>query len=848
MEDRLERNWKRVLSLRGNITDTDLASFVVFLLSFNYKHPVVFSEMKNSLAREEDVNSFLKNVISQFCREEKIDESLERNIGNLVQDHGFVLRQIIIDWEFLELSEKEYDRAFDSIFEKINTTAGKFGAFSTSGSLRKLIQELTPKDSYSALDPACGSGSLLGDFLANGGQRVYGQDINIGSLNFARLRFLGKPNVNLSLGDSLTSELFNGQKTDVVLINPPFNLRIERDQLFQINDSFGKGMIRSSSINLAWVKLGLHYLNEAGTGIVVLPVSSLFNSPDNDLRKYLVDSGQLQAVISLPGNLLLYSSIPVCIWVVQKKSISTQRHVLLVDGTGVVSNQGRQLVSIEDSIISEMGSLLRAFRKGEVLEKSAGFDFVVVGQDEIRSQDYVLQPNRFLEWPESDGLDLSEYDELGSVLYRPNTSLEDEPQIDVRKISVQNLEGALSQSSINTHELKTGGKRGTYILSDNPVLLLARIGKKLKPTILANYQSLAFDFMNVFYYEVDTSKVLLEYLIVELEKPYVISQIERLQTGTTIPSLRRMDLEGLKIRIPTLEEQKRIVDEEKQRLVQIAEEELKSLTEKIGLERADANSFLRHKIAGPLRNLRGAYRNINLMLEEHVISKYPDLLEKKLNEKRTKTFKDYLEIFERDLEKVSKLINQSSDEYAIENKAMEEVELLSFLKNYVRDIEGTEKGVVFREFVDKDILEEGGIFDIVIVSNHELLRDLFDNLVRNAVMHGFKGFDGKKEIHFNVIPNLVESPFQVHLNISNTGNPVRKSFDIELFSKMGAKAGDSEGDGFGLWYVKEIMKKHGGELRFIDESRISGEDQKDLVSTFQLIFPIKDLKKNNGEI
>jgi signal transduction histidine kinase len=231
-----------------------------------------------------------------------------------------------------------------------------------------------------------------------------------------------------------------------------------------------------------------------------------------------------------------------------------------------------------------------------------------------------------------------------------------------------------------------------------------------------------------------------------------------------------------------------------------------------------------------------------------VISQFPELLEKKINNKRTKTFKDYLQIFERDLDKVTKLINQSSDEYALENKSLEEVELINFIQNYVGDSEGSEKGVSFKLFIEKDSLEEADATEIVILSNSELLRDLLDNLVRNAIMHGFKGFDGKKEIRFKIVPVLIERSLKVHLNVSNSGIPVGSSFTFDLFSKMGAKTGPSEGDGFGLWYVKEIMKKHNGEVKFTDESRQVSEIENTMVSTFELIFPVKDLKKNNGEI
>lgn len=849
LENKVEWNWQHVLMFQGKIYDADLSILAIFLLAFNFKRSDLFFELVSNLRKSSsNPGHILKEVISRFCFDQGIGSGIEKRIVEIINIREFEFQQLILDWEFIELSEKEYHRAFDFIFEKSNSLAGKFGAFSTSNSLRKLIQELTPKNSFAAMDPACGSGSLLMDFLSKGGQHVFGQDINEGSLNYARLRFLDKPNVHLALGDSLTSELLDGHKADVVMCNPPYNLRIDREQLYHINESFGEGLIKPGSINLAWVKLGLHYLEGDGIGIFILPVSSLSHSLDDAVRRDLVESGQMQAIICLPANMLLYSSIPVCIWVVQKRQFSTNGNVLLIDASRSSSSQGRGLAYIDDSIISDLGSLITSFRKGEELTKSSDFDFVVASKGEIENQDYFLQPSRFFDWKEIGEPDLNDYVALGSVLSRPSIIQTDVPQIGIKKISVQNLNGSLSNASIKYEELADGGKKPVFINSDKPILLVARIGKRLKPTILPNYQSLVFDFVNVFFYEVDTSKAILEYLIIELEKQYVLSQIDRFQSGATIPSLRRNDLENIKINLPSLEDQKKVVDEEKQMLVRIAEKELQSLTEKIGLERADANSFLRHKIAGPLKNLRGAFNNINFMLNEHVISQFPELLDKKVNDKRTKTFKDYLLILERDLGKVTKLINQSSEEYTIENKTLEEVELISFINNYVGEKEGTEKGVTFNKFIDEDVLDEAEAEEIVLLANEELLNDLLDNLVRNAVMHGFKGFEGKKEIRFNVVPVLIERSLKVHLSISNSGVPVGSSFTLELFSKQGAKAGNSEGNGFGLWYVKEIMKKHNGELNFIDETKMQSDIENNMVTTFELIFPIKDLRKNNGEI
>jgi len=97
---------------------------------------------------------------------------------------------------------------------------------------------------------------------------------------------------------------------------------------------------------------------------------------------------------------------------------------------------------------------------------------------------------------------------------------------------------------------------------------------------------------------------------------------------------------------------------------------------------------------------------------------------------------------------------------------------------------------------------------IPISANKVWLRNVFRNLFRNAIKYGGKGCT----LAFGF--EIRGSCYQ--FNVYNSGHPIPEQFRDKLFSKFSRieECGeqDSEGMGLGLYLVKEIIQKHGGDI------------------------------------
>ena len=83
---------------------------------------------------------------------------------------------------------------------------------------------------------------------------------------------------------------------------------------------------------------------------------------------------------------------------------------------------------------------------------------------------------------------------------------------------------------------------------------------------------------------------------------------------------------------------------------------------------------------------------------------------------------------------------------------------------------------------------------------------------------------------------------EIQIDFSNTGNPLPENYSHEAFTRKGSKSGSNAGDGFGGWYMNEIMKKHNGTFGFTDETGpegFYGMHGSEEVTTIELTFPIK---------
>ena len=89
---------------------------------------------------------------------------------------------------------------------------------------------------------------------------------------------------------------------------------------------------------------------------------------------------------------------------------------------------------------------------------------------------------------------------------------------------------------------------------------------------------------------------------------------------------------------------------------------------------------------------------------------------------------------------------------------------------------------------------------------------------------------------------LVKNGFSICF--SNNGKPLPENFSFETFINRGITAGENAGNGFGGWYINEIVKYLNGGIEIIDETKpyIGGAEYmiEGLSTTFEIHLPIMD--------
>lgn len=213
----------------------------------------------------------------------------------------------------------------------------------TPPQLRKLLVQLVSPIAGTAIyDPVCGSGSLLCDAARAAQQdgrtaQLFGQDLQEGIALIAKMHaLLGNWDADIKTGNTLSSPQHLAgselKKFDIVLANPPFGIRIQDEEVR--NDRHGRfdiALPRSSE--LAFVQHIAKSLTNSGRAAIIVPNGLLSRGGgDHKVRKELIDNNRVQAVISLPANLFVGTTISVSILILVGKNITaTKKGVKFID-------------------------------------------------------------------------------------------------------------------------------------------------------------------------------------------------------------------------------------------------------------------------------------------------------------------------------------------------------------------------------------------------------------------------------------------------------------------------------------------------------------------------------------
>lgn len=328
------------------------------------------------------------------------------------------IRNLIEHLSKRRLGNKDYPTdlmgdAYEVLLKKFaDDSKAQAGEFYTPRSVVELLTRiLSPQPGETVYDPACGSGGMLieairfmhRDELCCGS--IFGQEKNVVNAAIAKMNLFlhGASDFNVMHGDTLRNpKILQNDKIarfDCVIANPPFSLEKWGSAEWS-TDKYGRNMWGTPSDSCgdyAWIQ---HMVASMSLGkgrmAVVMPQGILFRGQqDGEIRKKLVDSDLVEAVVTLGDKLFYGTGLSPCFLILRRvKPADHSARVLMIDGSKILTSKRAQNELSPDDI-NRLYELYTRYADVEDYSK-------VVKLDEIADKDYSLSPNRYIEYHRED--------------------------------------------------------------------------------------------------------------------------------------------------------------------------------------------------------------------------------------------------------------------------------------------------------------------------------------------------------------------------------------------------------------------------------------------------------------
>jgi len=297
--------------------------------------------------------------------------------------------------------------AYEYLIKQFAYSSGRNGGefYSPNCVVRLLVHLINPKPGMSVYDPTCGSGGMLvqSDHYVKehyGGNKnisLYGQEMNQSTWAICKMNMFlhGIYNADIHKGDIIADpkHLTDGtlMTFDRVIANPPFSMANWGHQKFT-NDPYNRnqfGIPPKAQGDLAFVAHMISSLNEEGKLCVVLPHGVLFRSGTEKLmRKNIVESDLLEAIIGLPTGLFYGTGMPAAVLIINKNKPDERKGKIIFINSEHEYELGRIQNQLGQQDIEHIVYTYRDY----VEEKRYSY---IATLDEIKENDYNLNIRRF---------------------------------------------------------------------------------------------------------------------------------------------------------------------------------------------------------------------------------------------------------------------------------------------------------------------------------------------------------------------------------------------------------------------------------------------------------------------
>ena len=373
-------------------------------------------------------------------------------------------------------------------------------------------------------------------------------------------------------------------KFDKIIVKMPYFKPLRTDKyvenIYRIKDAlYRKGVKRVNISGLGYLLFITDFLPDNGKLVALIPQGHLINNSDREIRQYLIENKMVEKVITLPDNLLPYTSVSMNILVISHNNT----HVRMVDASQYFTAVRRQ-------------NILSSENMQTILDAVNGVNnYKDVSIDEIISNDYSFLPKRYLEEVPAFENEV----EFGKIIkdirrgvHIPARELDEllsKDETDYQYLSMANFYN-INQDLPYLKNVDSSMER--YSLSEHDIII-SKNGAPVKVGIVPEIKNNKHIIANGNVYIIRLNETLANpyYIKALFESETGMQLLASITAGAVIPTISLDSLKNLKIPLPPIAEQNTLADGYKK-----ITEEINELQNKIKEKEKQLSSFITDKI------------------------------------------------------------------------------------------------------------------------------------------------------------------------------------------------------------------------------------------------------------
>ena len=455
--------WGVAVLLRGQIEASDYKQFIFPLLFFKRMDDVYQEEYAEALDLYEDDELAKKPEQHRFIIPDnarwKVVQSTTKDVGKVLKNalrvieksnprlYGVFGDAVWTNKERLpdhllvslidhfskiplgvtDINQDDLGDAYEFLIKKFADDSGHTAAeFYTNRTVVHLMTRiLSLQPSETAYDPTCGTGGMLLNAVMDlrkddrewRAVKLYGQEVNLLTSAIAKMNMLlhDIEEFDIARGDTLKEPKFTKgdklQQFDIIFANPPYSIKKWDREAF-VSDLYGRnvhGVPPQGCADYAFFQHIMKSLNpKTGRAAMLWPHGVLFRDQEADIRKGVIVSDLIEAVIGLGPNLFYNSPMESCVVVLRhNKTADRKNKIVFVNGVHEVTRERATRFLSDDNL----ENLVAAYYKPEDHQDIAR----LVDLDEVKDNLYNLSIPLYVTAKNGNGSDEEKQDLEGAI-------------------------------------------------------------------------------------------------------------------------------------------------------------------------------------------------------------------------------------------------------------------------------------------------------------------------------------------------------------------------------------------------------------------------------------------------